>query len=314
MTESPAEFSVLIPAYKAARTISATLNAVAAQTVTPLEILVYEDGCFDNLAQVVSRFAETAPCPVRLLSCPVNGGVSRARNLLLREARGEFIAFLDADDIWSPHHLETTARAFAEGADVAFSGVTFIDAAGQPFGGRAEPSAEQLANIAPALYRYNFVQCTSTLSLRRSWIGRVGDFDVTLSHGEDLDLWLRLLAAGARWSYTGECSCAYRKHPTSAMGQTLLVVERMAAFYEKHLHNPLIPRAQRRRALISNRRAQARLHWRRRPAEAVAALRRLVRLQPWNPAYLLALPGVTVWSWFSDSSSAQAPANAARTT
>ena len=314
MTKLTAEFSVLIPAYKAARTISATLDAVAAQTITPLEILIYEDGCFDNLAQVVTNFAETAPCPVRLMSCPLNGGVSRARNILLREARGEFIAFLDADDIWAPDHLATTAAAFANGADVAFSGVTFIDAAGKPFGGRAEPSAEQLANIAPSLFRYNFVQATSTLSLRRSWIDRVGDFDVTLSHGEDLDLWLRLLAAGARWSYTGHCSCAYRKHATSAMGQTLLVVERMAAFYEKHLNNPLIPRAQRRRALISNRRAQARLHWRRRPAGAVVALRRLVRLQPWNPVYLLALPGVTVWSWFSDSSSAQTPTSAPRAT
>jgi glycosyltransferase involved in cell wall biosynthesis len=315
MIKSTAEFSVLIPAYKAARTISATLNAVAAQTITPLEILIYEDGCFDNLAQVVSHFAETAPCPVRLMSCPLNGGVSRARNLLLREARGEFIAFLDADDIWAPNHLETAADAFAQGADVAFSGVTFIDAAGVPFGRCAEPSADQLANLAPSIFRYNFVQATSTLSLRRSWIDRVGDFDASLSHGEDLDLWLRLLAAGAKWSYTGHCSCAYRKHATSAMGQTLLVVERMAAFYEKHLNNPLIPRAQRRRALISNRRAQARLHWRRRPTESISALRRLIRLQPWNIKYLLALPGVTIWSWFANSTDAPAaPANAPRTT
>lgn len=298
-------FSVLIPAYKAARTIAATLDAVAAQTVTPLEILIYEDGCFDNLAQVVTNFAETAPCPVRLMSCPLNGGVSRARNLLLREARGEFIAFLDADDIWAPDHLETTAAAFAGGADVAFSGVTFIDAEGRPFGSRVEPSTEQLADIAPSLFRYNFVQCTSTLSLRRSWIDRVGDFDVTLSHGEDLDLWLRLLAAGAKWTYTGACSCAYRKHPTSAMAQTFLAVERMAAFYEKYLHNPIIPLALRRTALISNRRIQARLNWRRNPDQALEALRRLVTLQPWNVLNLIALMGVWVWSFFTPAPSSQ---------
>lgn len=315
MATPTAEFSVLIPAYKAARTITATLNAVTAQTLTPVEILIYEDGCFDNLAQLVSKFAETAPCPVRLMSCPLNGGVSRARNILLREARGEFIAFLDADDIWAANHLKTAADAFANGADVVFSGVTFIDAAGVPFGGRAEPSAEQLANLAPSIFCYNFVQATSTLSLRRSWIDRVGDFDVTLSHGEDLDLWLRLLAAGAKWQYTGHCSCAYRKHLTSAMGQTLLVVERMAAFYEKHLHNPLIPRSYRRGALIINRRVQARLHWRRRPAESIVALRRLVRLQPWNVRYLLALPAVTIWSWFAGSSvTPAAPVNTPRTT
>lgn len=308
MINQPADFSVLIPAYRAGRTIAETLQSVTWQTLLPLEILIYEDGCFDDLARTVETFAATAPCPVRLISCPINGGVSRARNLLLREARGEFIAFLDADDIWSPDHLFHAARCFAQGADVAFSGVTFIDSEGQPLQGRAEPSAAQLADIAPTMFRYNFVQCTSTLSLRRRWIDQVGDFDVNLSHGEDLDLWLRLLAAGARWSYTGHCSCAYRKHPTSAMGQTFLVVDRMAAFYEKHLHNQLIPRPIRRRALISNRRTQARLNWRRRPSVAAAALRRLVFLQPWNPFHLVALSGVTVLSWFT----ASAPASGQR--
>ncbi len=299
MTIASSSFSVLIPAYRAAKTIGATLQSVANQTLCPKEILIYEDGCYDDLAKAVTEFAESSPCPVRLLSCPLNGGVSRARNILLREAAGEFIAFLDADDLWSSDHLSRAAEAFAAGADVAFSGVTFIDGSGREIFGEAEPSAEQLADIAPSMFRYNFVQCTSTLSLRRTWIGRVGNFDVALSHGEDLDLWLRLLAAGAVWRYTGRCSCTYRKHATSAMGQTLLVVERMAAFYEKHLSNPLIPRATRRGALIDNRRTQARLHWRKRPSAAAAALRRLVRLQPWNPVYLCALPGVLMWSLFS---------------
>lgn len=281
-------FSVLIPAFRAAGTIRATLEAVAAQTLPPAEVLVYEDGRFDALGTIVSEFAAQASFPVRLLGRPVNGGVSAARNALIAAAHGEFIAFLDADDIWAPGHLAQAAVAFAAGADVVFSGVTFIDAASRPLPGRGEPTPRQLKDMAPAMFHYNFVQCTSTLSLRRNWLERVGVFDPTLSHGEDLDLWLRLLAAGARWQYSGHCSCAYRKHPTSAMGQTLLVVGRMAAFYEKHLHNPLIPRRQRRRALINNRRYHARLHWRQRPAEALPALRRLMRLQPWNPLHPLA--------------------------
>ena len=293
---APSSFSVLIPAYRAAGTIRATLDAVAAQTLPPLEVLVYEDGRFDDLAPKVAAFAATAPFPVRLLGRPVNGGVSAARNALITAAGGEFIAFLDADDIWQPAHLAQAAAAFAAGADVVFSGVTFIDAAGAPLRGRGEPTARQLAHMASAMFHYNFVQCTSTLSLRRAWLARVGGFDPALSHGEDLDLWLRLLAAGARWQYSGHCTCAYRKHPTSAMGQTLLVVSRMAAFYEKHLHNPLIPRAKRRRALIDNRRHHARLNWRQRPAEAAAALRRLIRLQPWNPLHPLAWLAVSVRS------------------
>lgn len=302
MSSASPAFSVLIPAYRAGRTIGETLHSVARQTHPPREVLIYEDGRFDDLADIVQAFAATVPFPVRLFGSPQNHGVSRARNTLLREAAGDFVAFLDADDLWSPNHLAYAAAAFATGADIAFSGVTFIDAAGKALPGRAEPSTRQLGEIAPALFRYNFVQCTSTLSLRRRWLEVVGDFDVTLSHGEDLDLWLRLVAAGARWQYTGHCSCAYRKHPTSAMGQTLLVVERMAAFYEKHLRNPLIPRRQRRRALVSNRRAHARLNWRTRPAEAARALRRLIVLQPWHPVYPAAWLMVAARGWLGLSS------------
>ena len=294
LSRSPG-FSVLIPAHRAGRTIGATLASVAAQSTPPAEILIFEDGRVDDLATVVEAFAEGTAIPLRLFGSHRNGGVSRARNALLAEARSPFVAFLDADDLWSPDHLAQAATAFAQGADVVFSGVTFIDAAGRPLPGRAEPNERQLRDMAPALFHYNFVQCTSTLCLRRTWVEIVGGFDPTLSHGEDLDLWLRLLAGGAAWQYSGDCTCAYRKHPTSAMGQTLLAVDRMAAFYEKHLRNPLIPRAARRRALVNNRRHHARLNWRRHPATARVALQRLAQLQPWNPLHLAAWVAVSLW-------------------
>lgn len=284
----PGAFSVLIPAHRAAHHIIPTLTAVVGQTCPPAEVLIYEDGRFDDLAARVADFAATAPIPIHLVTARKNTGVSRARNFLLSAARGEFIAFLDADDVWAPDHLAAAATCFAAGADVAFSGVTFLDAEGGIIAGSAEPSAADLADIAPVMFRYNFVQCTSTLSLRRSWIDRVGGFDPVLSHGEDLDLWLRLLAAGAVWRYTGRTSCAYRKHPQSAMGQTRLASARLTAFYEKQLGNPQIPRPQRRAALIGNLWVNARLSWRADPAAAAAAWRRLVQLQPWN---LVALVG-----------------------
>lgn len=284
----PGTFSVLIPAHRAAGYIIPALAAAAAQTRLPAEVLIYEDGRLDDLAARVAAFAPTAPFPIRVVSVEQNTGVSAARNFLMRAARGEFLAFLDADDVWAPDHLAGAAAAFAGGADVAFSGVTFLDPTGAAIPGVAEPSAADLADIAPVMFRYNFVQCTSTLSLRRSWIDRVGGFDPTLSHGEDLDLWLRLLAAGAVWRYTGRTSCAYRKHPLSAMGQTRLASARLTAFYEKQLGNIQIPRPQRRAALIDNLWVNARLSWRADPAAAAAAWRRLVQLQPWN---LVALAG-----------------------
>jgi GT2 family glycosyltransferase len=154
--------------------------------------------------------------------------------------------------------------------------------------GIAEPTAADLADLATMMFRYNFVQCTSTLCLRRSWIERVGDFDQSLSHGEDLDLWLRLLAAGVAWRHTGRATCAYRKHPHSAMAQTRLANARLTDFYEKHLGNPLLPSALRRSTLINNLWLNARFAWRDDPRAAAATCRRLFQLQPWNPAVLAA--------------------------
>jgi glycosyltransferase involved in cell wall biosynthesis len=280
-----ASVSVLIPAYKAARYITRTLESVAAQSVPPDEVIIFEDGLADDLAERVEAFSRNCAFPVRLIGSANNIGVSAARNRLIQKARGTVLAFLDADDIWERDHLESACAGFAAGADVCFSGVTFIDNADRPLPGASEPSADDLADMAPSVFRYNFVQCTSTLSLRRLWIDRVGDFDVRLSHGEDLDLWLRLLGAGARFHYTGRFSCRYRKHPQSAMHDTMRMVDRMGAFYEKHLDNGLIPRHQRREALISNRRILARLNWRSNPSKAAAAFARLAQLEPWNPIH-----------------------------
>ena len=284
-----ASFSVLIPACRAADTIEATLASVAAQSHPPAEVLVFEDGVFDDLRRRVESFAATAPFAVRLISSATNQGVSRARNRLLAEARGGFLAFLDADDLWETDHLARAAACFAAGADAPFSGVTFIDAAGRPIGRPSRPTAGQLADVAVSLYRYNFVQCTSTLAVRRGWIERVGPFDESLSHGEDLDLWLRLLAAGARLEFTGACSCRYRKHRGSAMAQTELMLERMIRFYEKHLGNPLLPRRVRRRSLSRALYHYARIVRRSRPARARAAAERLVQVAPWAPHHRLLL-------------------------
>jgi glycosyltransferase involved in cell wall biosynthesis len=280
------QFSIVIPAHRAARWLPATLSSVARQSCPDWELIVVEDGIHDDTAAIVQSFGGRVVQPVRLIRHKSSQGVSHARNVLMREARGGFIAFLDADDLWAADHLATAATCFAAGADVAFSGVTFIDASGQVLPGTAEPSAADLANIAPVMFRYNFIQCTSTLSLRRSWVARVGGFDPALSHGEDLDLWLRLLAAGAEWRYTGRTSCAYRKHAQSAMGQTRLATARLTAFYEKQLGNALIPRDQRRSALIDNLRVNARFSWRDDPRSAAASFHRIVQLQPWNPTAL----------------------------
>lgn len=102
-------FSIIVPAYNSAQYIQQTLRSIYQQTEMDYEIIVINDGSTDNLLEILEQ--ETDP-RLRIISQP-NGGVSRARNRGIQEARGTYLAFLDSDDVWQPFHLEK-ARLFFE--------------------------------------------------------------------------------------------------------------------------------------------------------------------------------------------------------
>lgn len=102
-------FSVVIPAYNCARFIQQTLRSVYEQTERDFEIIVVNDGSSDNLLEILAQEDDSR---LRIIN-QKNGGVSRARNKGIQEARGKYIAFLDSDDAWLPCHLEK-ARVFFE--------------------------------------------------------------------------------------------------------------------------------------------------------------------------------------------------------
>src|ERR1700734_1298053 len=107
------EFSVIIPAYNVSGIIERAIRSAAAQTFPPLEILVIDDCSTDDTAEVVGALGREIPS-VRLLSTPVNGGPSAARNVGLREARADWIALLDADDAWKPGRLKRLSEIASE--------------------------------------------------------------------------------------------------------------------------------------------------------------------------------------------------------
>ncbi|QGP80133.1 glycosyltransferase [Sphingobium sp. CAP-1] len=121
--------SVVIPAYNAERWIARTLESVQAQTHSNLEILVVDDGSRDNSAAIVEQFAACDP-RIRLIRQP-NGGVARARNTGWRQAKSDYIAFVDADDLWTPDKTERQlALLLASAPEVAliYSRYVMIDA------------------------------------------------------------------------------------------------------------------------------------------------------------------------------------------
>jgi glycosyltransferase involved in cell wall biosynthesis len=106
--------SVIIPAYNAAEHISGALESIFDQTFRDFEVIVVDDGSTDNTKEVVRAFQGKEN--VRYFY-QRNGGQSSARNLGVREARGEYLAFLDADDLWMPEFLERMVAKMNDGFD-----------------------------------------------------------------------------------------------------------------------------------------------------------------------------------------------------
>src|SRR3989338_2144040 len=105
----PARVSVVIPAYNSVATVSAAIESVLRQTVEPAEVIVVDDGSSDRTIEQVTRFE----APVRYVR-QQHGGVAAARNRGLAEAQGDYVAFLDADDLWLRHKLEQQLAVFEE--------------------------------------------------------------------------------------------------------------------------------------------------------------------------------------------------------
>lgn len=203
--------SVIIPVYNGEKTIKTTIDSVLNQTFTDFELLVVNDGSQDSTLAVVNEIQDAR---IRVFSFP-NSGVSASRNRGLAEAKGEFISFLDADDLWTPDKLETQLKALQENpqAAVAYSCTDWIDESGQFL--RAGGHMTVNGNAYEKLLLRDFVESGSNPLIRRQALEEVGTFDESLAFAEDWDLWLRL---AARYEYVAVPSAQilYRISPESA--------------------------------------------------------------------------------------------------
>ncbi len=125
--------SVLVPLYNSASTLERCLASACAQTLSDIEILVADDASTDASAALAERLADIDP-RIRVLRLPANGGKPRAMNIMTAQAKGDWIAVLDADDAYEPARLERLiGRAEALGVDMAADNLFYVDA-GVPSG------------------------------------------------------------------------------------------------------------------------------------------------------------------------------------
>jgi glycosyltransferase involved in cell wall biosynthesis len=180
--------SVIVPAYNAERTIWETINSVQQQTFSDFELIVINDGSTDRTLELLHTVNDPR---LKVFSYP-NGGLSAARNRGITQASGEFIAFLDADDLWTPDKLELQLAALRHHpeAGVAYSWNYCMDEKGESF--YADNSNFFTGNIYAQLLLDNFIVNGSNCLIRRQAVESVGEFDPAVAGSADWDYWLRL--------------------------------------------------------------------------------------------------------------------------
>lgn len=183
--------SVIIPTYNRAALVQEAVASVLAQTFTDFELLVVDDGSTDATVQVLAPYQGR----LRLLRLPARQGVSAARNRGVQEARGEWLAFLDSDDLWLPHKL---ARQLAWLADRPHLQIAQTEEIWLRHGRRVNPKKRH-RKPAGWIFLPSLELCLvspSAVMLRRELFLQAGGFDESLPACEDYDLWLRL-----SWQY-----------------------------------------------------------------------------------------------------------------
>jgi glycosyltransferase involved in cell wall biosynthesis len=236
---SPA-ISIIIPAYNVEPVIAETLASVQQQTFRDFEAIVVDDGSEDRTSEIVRQFVEKDARFILLRQ--ENAGVSAARNAALKRARGELIAFLDADDIWFPEKLTCQIAMFRQDPRVNFTFTNFVFGNGQqnwgPFYRKRKPLPE--GNPLRQLISANLF-ATPTVVTRRAGIVAAGGFDSNLALAEDWDMWLRMAERDLWVRGTRESLVRVRIWTGNISKQKLKMAERDVCVLEKNLHSTRHP-------------------------------------------------------------------------
>lgn len=183
--------SVVIPLYNKEKSIYHTLRSVCEQTYTDMEILVVDDGSTDNSVVVAESYSDSRIRVIR----KVNGGVCSARNRGIREAKGQYIALLDADDLWDKQCLETQVRLIEEYPEAAMWGVNIAFIKNGVVRKWEQGMGDGFCGYVENYFGtpHNDLFCSSSVVIRKEAFDVVGYFDERISSSEDLDMWYRII-------------------------------------------------------------------------------------------------------------------------
>ncbi len=222
--------SVIVPVYNVERYIRETMESVLAQTYPQWELLLVEDGSTDGSADVIAGFiAEKQETRIRLIRQPSNLGAAMARNRGVREAKGRYIAYLDADDLWVPEKLERELAFMKEKeAAFAFTGYEFADGNGQGTG--------KVVHVPKQLEYHQALSNTTIFTTTVMFdTARIGKEKLMMPQvkSEDTALWWQVLKGGYTAYGLDENLVKYRRPGKSLSSNKLEALRRIWNLYRK---------------------------------------------------------------------------------
>lgn len=222
--------SIIVPVYNVAKYIVETMDCVRSQTYRNWELLLVEDGSRDGSAALIAEYMEkTGDERIRLLRQPSNMGAAKARNRGLQEAKGRYIAYLDADDLWVPQKLERELAFMKEKqAAFAFTGYEFADEQGRGLG--------KIVHV-PATITYkealkNTTIFTTTVMFDTAKLDKAM-LEMPVVKSEDTALWWKVLRSGHIAYGLDENLVKYRRAGKTLSSNKLEAIRRIWNLYRK---------------------------------------------------------------------------------
>jgi len=217
--------SVIIPAYNAAQFIDEALESALKQTFQEFEIIVIDDGSKDRTKEIVQCYIQKFPDKIKYFY-QQNGGVGKARNNGIREAQGEYIAFLDADDQWFPEKLELQMTYFEKNPNIDFlySNAVIVDENSNDLNRLYVKKHEfkiSFERMLRSLIHRDFIPVSSIMT-KRAVLKELGGYDETLKFSENYHLILRI-AEKFKMGSQCEITMKYRVSPNNQSSHKELV-------------------------------------------------------------------------------------------
>jgi glycosyltransferase involved in cell wall biosynthesis len=229
---------VIIPAYNAAKYLSKAIESVIAQTFDDWRIILVDDGSTDETPEIARPFVEQLGAKLKYVRQD-NRGLPAARNTAIRNSSAEFLALLDADDVWLPCRLFESLKAFECRPEVglAYGLVSRIDPNGTIIDTPLTDQKHNDRRIVSDIYMRRVHLPCPTITFRRASVDDVGFFDETMRATEDRDLWLRIALRYAV-RFVPKVLAYYRISPNSMSADPERMLQAQLQFIEKHYGEP----------------------------------------------------------------------------